>query len=86
MAFRVVLEAAAKKELAALDKPVQRRIAAFIDRLQELQDPTSTGHALTGPYMGLWTYRVGDMRLIAEIDRGRVVITVIKIGNRKEVY
>ncbi len=88
MAWRIELDDAAKKDLAKLDKPVAKRITAFIrERLAGLDDPRSIGDALKGSRLGnLWKYRVGDYRIIANIDDGALKILVVKIGNRREVY
>ena len=88
MAWRIELDDAAKKDLAKLDKPVAKRITAFIrERLAVLDDPRSIGDALKGSRLGeLWKYRVGDYRIIAYIEDGALKILVVKIGNRREVY
>ena len=88
MVWRIELDDAAKKDLAKLDKPVAKRITAFIrERLALLDDPRSIGDALKGSRLGeLWKYRVGDYRIIADIEDGALKILVIKIGNRREVY
>ena len=88
MAWRIELDDAAKKDLAKLDKPVAKRITAFIrERLAVLDDPRSIGDALKGSRLGnLWKYRVGDYRIIADIEDGALKILVVKIGNRRAVY
>ncbi len=88
MAWRIELDDAAKKDLAKLDKPVAKRITTFIrERLAVLDDPRSIGDALKGSRLGeLWKYRVGDYRIIANIEDGALKILVVKIGNRREVY
>ena len=88
MAWRIELDDAAKKDLAKLDKPVAKRITTFIrERLAVLDDPRSIGDALKGSRLGeLWKYRVGDYRIIADIEDGALKILVVKIGNRREVY
>ena len=88
MAWRIELDDAAKKDLAKLDKPVAKRITAFIrERLAVLDDPRSIGDAFKGSRLGeLWKYRVGDYRIIADIEDGALKILVVKIGNRREVY
>ena len=88
MAWRVEFEDAALKELAKLDKPVARRILAFLrERVAVLDDPRSVGEALKGSRLGdFWKYRVGDYRVIAHIEDGAMRILVLKVGNRREVY
>ena len=88
MAWRIELAEAAAKELAQLDRPVARRITAFLaERLARLDDPRSIGEALKGQRFGsFWKYRVGDWRIIASIEDDLVRILVLRIGNRREVY
>ena len=88
MAWRIEFEDAALKELAKLDKPVARRILAFLrERVAVLDDPRSVGEALKGSSLGdFWKYRVGDYRVIAHIEDGALRILVLKMGNRREVY
>ena len=88
MAWRIEFEDAALKELAKLDKPVARRILAFLrERVSHLDDPRSVGEALKGSRLGdFWKYRVGDYRVIAHIEDGALRILVLKVGNRREVY
>ena len=82
----VIFSDNARKEFLKLDKPVQKQIQTFIARLQGLQDPHSSGKALTGNLAGLWRYRVGDYRLVCEIENEKILITVLHIAHRKEVY
>jgi mRNA interferase RelE/StbE len=88
MAWKVELDPAAVRALDKLDKQVARRILAFLHgRVALLDDPRSIGEALRGSKLGeYWRYRVGDYRIIAEIEDKILHITVIKIGNRREVY
>jgi len=78
----------AEKQLAKLDKPVEKRLSAFLlERLATLDDPRSAGQALKGSELGeFWKYRVGDWRLICRIKDDRILITVVRLGNRREVY
>lgn len=88
MAWQIKFEDAALKELAKLDKPVARRIVAFLrERVAVLDDPRSIGEALKGSKLGeFWKYRVGDYRIITNIEDGVMRILVLKVGNRREVY
>ena len=88
MAWKVELDPAPQRTLAKLDPQVARRILAFLHgRVANLDDPRSIGEALTGSKLGIyWKYRVGDFRIVAEIEDKVLRITVIKIGNRREVY
>lgn len=88
MAWRIEFEDSALKELAKLDKQVARRILVFLrERVAVLDDPRSVGEALKGSRLGeFWKYRVGDYRIITDIEDGVMRILVLKIGNRREVY
>ena len=88
MAWQIEFDPAAVKELAKLDKPVARRIVQFLrERVAPLKDPRSLGEALRGDALGsFWKYRLGDYRVVAEIIDRRVVIIVVRIGHRREVY
>lgn len=88
LAWRIEFEDAAMKELAKLDKQVARRILAFLrERVAVLDDPRSVGEALKGSKLGeFWKYRVGDYRIITNIEDGVMRILVLKVGNRREVY
>ena len=88
MAWRIEFDDKAKKDLAALDKTVAKRITAFLrERVAGLDDPRSIGEALKGSKLGdFWKYRVGDWRIIASIEDNALYILVVRIGNRKDVY
>lgn len=88
MAWKIELDASADRDLAKLDQQIARRILTFLhDRVAKIDDPRSIGEALKGSKLGdFWKYRVGDYRIITNIEDGNLRIMVIKIGNRKEVY
>ena len=88
MAWRVELSDSAAKQLRKLDPQVSRRILSFLrDRVAMLDDPRSIGEALRGKGFGnFWKYRVGDWRIIADLEDGVMLITVVRIGNRRDVY
>ena len=88
MAWRVELADSAAKQLRKLDPQIAKRILTFLrDRVSVLDDPRSIGEALRGKDFGdFWKYRIGDWRIIADLDDGVLLITVIRIGNRREIY
>jgi mRNA interferase RelE/StbE len=87
LAWTVKLSDDAKRDLQKLDKPLQKRITSFLlDRLQTTDNPRLTGKALQGKFSGLWRYRVGDFRLLCRIEDNELIILVIEIGHRKEIY
>ena len=88
MAWRIELGRDAEKALDRLDRPVAQRILRFLyERVAPLEDPRSIGEALKGSQLGeFWKYRVGEYRIICNIDDGTVRILVVRIGHRREVY
>lgn len=74
------------KVIARLDKPLQRRIVASLESLESIDDPRSRGKGLTGQLVGYWRYRIGDYRVIADIQDHRLVIIAITIAHRSEAY
>ena len=88
MVWKIVVDDKALKTLQKLDKQVAARIIDFIEnRLAIAESPKSLGSALRGPELcDFWKYRVGDYRIIASIHDVEITISIIKIGNRKEVY
>ena len=88
MAWSIELDRAAERELDKLDPQTARRILTFMfERIAQLENPRSIGEALTGAKLGsLWKYRVGDYRLISSIEDNRLLVLIVKIGHRREVY
>ncbi len=88
MAWKIELTASARKQLDKLDKPITKRILSFLhERVEPLDDPRSIGQALRGTKLGnFWKYRIGDYRIIASIEDGRLLILIVRIGHRREVY
>jgi len=77
----------AKKEFLCLDKQTRSRIIKFLeDNLVKHNNPRSLGKALHGNLAGLWRYRVGDCRIICQIQDHHLLILVVAIGHRKDVY
>ena len=87
MAWRVEILPAAQRAIQKLASADAMRITAFIDRrLSGAADPFGFGKALTGRLKGRWRYRVGDFRIIAKIERDRLVILVVAVAHRSAVY
>lgn len=88
MAWKIEFSEGAKKSIEKLDRQVASRIVRFLsERVAALDDPRSIGEALTGSTLGeFWKYRVGDWRLVCSIQDDKIVVYVLKIGNRREVY
>ena len=87
MAWTIEYAETAKKQLRKLDRLAARRILDFMDeRVAESDDPRGIGKALKGPLGDLWRYRVGDFRVICEIQDGVLTVLVLHGSNRLEGY
>ncbi|PYY15262.1 MAG: type II toxin-antitoxin system mRNA interferase toxin, RelE/StbE family [Acidobacteria bacterium] len=88
MAWKIEFTETALRQLDSLDKQVALRISKFLQqRISPLKNPRSIGQALTGERFGeFWKYRVGDYRLIAKIEDNRLVIVIVELGHRREIY
>ncbi len=67
---------------------MQQRLLGFLrTRVAALPNPRSIGEPLSGARLGsCWKYRVGDWRIIGDIQDDRIVVRVLRIGNRRGVY
>jgi mRNA interferase RelE/StbE len=88
LAWEIEYSKSAEKTLLKLDSQIARRIVKFLgERIARLENPRSIGEALTGNELGnYWKYRVGDFRIVVDIEDKRLRILVIKVGNRRDVY
>ena len=88
MTWRIEFDPGAERELAKLGSEPARRILRYLaDRVAKLDDPRGLGAALRGSKLGeLWKYRVGDYRIVVDIQARVVLILVVRVGNRKDVY
>jgi len=87
LAWAIEYAGTAKKQLRKLDRSVARRIVDFMDeRIASGNDPRRLGKPLKGPLGDLWCYRVGDFRILCDIQDGALIVLVLQIGNRREVY
>lgn len=86
MAWTLEFDARARKQLRKLQKQVGDRILDSLEDVAATDNPRDRGKALAGEWAGHWRYRIGDYRVIARIEDGRMVIVVIAVGHRREVY
>jgi len=78
LAWTIEYAETAKKQLRKLDRVAARRIVDFIDeRVAPSDDPRGMGKALKGPLGDFWRYRVGDYRVICEIQDGVLTVLVL---------
>jgi mRNA interferase RelE/StbE len=88
LVYRVEFDPQALKDLKKLDRPVQQRLVGFLrTRVGVLDNPRDIGEALSGATLRhYWKCRVGDWRIICDIQDDRIVVRVLRLGNRREVY
>ncbi len=87
MAWTIEYAETAKRQLRKLDKTAARRIVDFMDeRVAPSNDPRGIGKALKGPLGDVWRYRVGDYRVICDVQDKLLTVLVLQVGNRREVY
>ena len=85
--WKVEFDPAAAKELKKLGREPARRIVETLEkRIASLDDPRELGKPLLGDWSGFWRWRVGDYRIIARIEDERIVILVVRVAHRREVY
>lgn len=84
--MKIIFSRQAEKQITKLDKPIQKRIVKYLDEVSKLDSPRTRGKALVGDLIGLWRYRVGDYRILCKIKDSELVIFVVDVGHRKEVY
>ncbi|MCZ6155593.1 type II toxin-antitoxin system RelE family toxin [Campylobacter ureolyticus] len=84
--MKIELNDRAKKDFAKLDKHIQIQIFKKLKFIESLNDPKDDGKPLAGNLLGLWRYRSGDYRILAQILDDKLIILVVKISHRKNVY
>lgn len=87
MAWTIEVTRTAEKQIKKLQRPAQQAIVRFLrERLAGTENPRQWGRPLQGEKRGLWRYRVGDYRLICDIQDERIKVMLLQVGHRKDVY
>jgi len=87
MRFRVEYTRTAANQLKKMDRKIAVFIISYIEeKLVNCENPRLYGKSLKGALNEIWRYRVGDYRILAKIEDDRVLITIIEIGHRKDIY
>ena len=87
MAWTIEISPTAQKQLKALNRPIQERILHYLtDKIEGCKNPRHFGESLRANRAGLWRYRVGNYRIICRIEDEKVVVLVLNIGHRSEIY
>ncbi len=85
--WKIDYDERAAKELAKLDRQVAKQIKKYLDeRIATNENPRRFGKSLNESLTGLWRYRVGDYRIIVEIQDEKIVVLVVSIGHRRKIY
>ena len=85
--WRIEINKIAERAILRLDKPVRQRIIAFLhERVEPANDPKVLAEPLAGELRGLWRFRVGDYRIICDIQAVVRIVEVLEIGHRSKVY
>ena len=84
MAWTVRISDVAEKQLRKLDRPVQKRILDWLDdRIEGCKNPRHFGEPLKGDHSGLWRYRVGNYRILCEVQDQKIIVLVLTVGRRR---
>lgn len=87
MAWQINYTKAAEKSLGAIDRTAAKHIRNSLhDKIATDMDPRRFGKALQGRLAGYWRYRIGDYRIICEIQDRNVIVLVIELGHRSTIY
>lgn len=85
LAWTIEWDIRAQKEFKKLDRSIQKKILTFFTKkISPLENPRVFGKSLSYDKFGLWRYRVGDFRVICQLNDDTVKIIVVRIGHRKE--
>lgn len=87
MSYSVRYDEKALKQLKKMDRSVQKLITSWIEKnLIDTENPRLHGKGLSGDKSGYWRYRVGDYRILADIRDDEIIIIIVEIGHRREIY
>jgi mRNA interferase RelE/StbE len=87
LAWTIEFSQTARRQIRRIDKLWQLRILQYLDaKVARRADPRSLGKPLRGDKHGFWRYRVGDYRIICQIEDNTLVILVVTLGHRGKVY
>lgn len=87
MTWTVEFDDAAAKELRKLDRQAQSDILRYLrERIATDEDPRRFGKPLSGEFAGLWRYRTREYRMICNIEDDKLIVLVVRVSHRKDVY
>ncbi len=85
MAYKILFTERSKKQFLKLDKSVQKRIVQYLET-KVAKYANVLGKSLTGDKKGLWRYRVGDYRVICNLNNKELLVLILEVGHRKNIY
>jgi mRNA interferase RelE/StbE len=86
LTWKVNIPDSVRKDLKKLGVPAEKEILRYLKKIELSQSPKSSGRPLVGDMRGLWRYRVGDYRIICRIQENELIVLVLEIGHRSEIY
>ena len=87
MIYELKYEARAVKQIKKLDPATRNLIKSWTEKnLLNTDNPRQHGKGLTGSLSQYWRYRVGDYRILAEINDAEIIIIIVEIGHRRDIY
>ena len=85
--WTVIFTEQADKAFSKLDKPIQKEIERYLSkRVLTTEHPRVFGKPLKGNFSDYWSYRSGDYRIICKIEDNELIVVVVHVAHRKEVY
>lgn len=87
MTWQIKYLASVQKTVRKLDPQTRQRLHNFLEkRIASLEDPRMMGKGLKGTEADLWRYRVGDYRIVCELRDQELIVLVVRLGHRREIY
>lgn len=86
MAYKIEFEAKALADFEKLDNSIKKQIQKYIDKIAVREDPRTLGEPLQANLASYWKYRIGDYRIVAEIQDDIFVVLMLAVIHRREVY
>ena len=87
MQYKVIFAERAKKQLKKLDKHIAALIIGWLEKnIQNCENPRLHGKGLVENKSGKWRYRIGDYRVICEIQDKEIIVLVLEVGHRRDIY
>ena len=87
MAWTVEFTELVEKKLDKLDDETRKRIVRYFrQRIVQHPDPCQLAESLKGEYAGLWRFRIGDYRVICDIQKTKLLVLALDLGHRREVH